>query len=114
MFALRVGTQPAYLTSWLPATIVIGIGIGLAFPVLGASAVSHLNPERYAVGSSVNQTARQIGGAIGVAILVVLVGTPKSSGEVLNNFHHLWFFSASMAAIAGIACIFLVKRRANS
>ena len=109
-FALRVGARPEYLTTWLPATLLIGLGIGLTFPVLGASAVSSLRPDRYAVGSAVNQTARQIGGAIGIAILVVLIGTPHSVGEALAHFRSLWFFAASMAAVAGLACAFLVRR----
>jgi NTE family protein len=106
-YALRIGTTPDYLTGWLPATLLGGLGIGLTFPVLGASAVSSLRADRYAVGSAVNQTARQIGGAIGIALLVVLVGTPHTTHEALENFHHLWFFCAAMAATSGVACLFL-------
>jgi len=111
MFALRVGAHPDYLAVWLPATIVLGLGIGLTFPVLGATAVSSLQASRYAVGSAVNQTARQVGGAIGIAILVVILGTPHSAVEALSNFRHLWFFSASMAAAAGLTCCFLARGR---
>jgi EmrB/QacA subfamily drug resistance transporter len=111
LFALRVGLHPEYLTCWLPATLVLGLGIGLTFPVLGATAVSSLQPERYAVGSAVNQTARQIGGAIGIAILVVILGTPLSVPDALVHFRHLWFFSASMAAVSGLACGFLAGGR---
>jgi EmrB/QacA subfamily drug resistance transporter len=111
MFALRVGLHPEYVTRWLPATIVLGLGIGLTFPVLGATAVSSLHPERYAVGSAVNQTARQVGGAIGIALLVVLLGTPHGVIQALHNFHRLWFFSASMAALSGLTCLFLAKSR---
>jgi EmrB/QacA subfamily drug resistance transporter len=111
MFALRVGAHPDYLAVWLPATIVLGFGIGLTFPVLGATAVSSLQASRYAVGSAVNQTARQVGGAIGIAILVVILGVPHSAAQALTNFQHLWFFSASMAAVAGITCLFLARGR---
>jgi EmrB/QacA subfamily drug resistance transporter len=111
LFALRVGLHPEYLTCWLPATIVLGLGIGLTFPVLGATAVSSLKIERYAVGSAVNQTARQVGGAIGIAILVVVLGTPHSALEALGNFRHLWFFAASMAAASGLTCCLLTKGR---
>jgi MFS family permease len=111
MFALRVGAHPDYLAVWLPATIVLGLGIGLTFPVLGATAVSSLQARRYAVGSAVNQTARQVGGAIGIAILVVILGTPHSAVEALSNFRHLWIFSASMAAAAGFTCCFLARGR---
>ena len=69
--------------------------------MLSAAAVSSLERERFAVGSAVNQTARQIGGALGVALLVVLLGTPSNENAALANFHHLWLFIAAMALAAG-------------
>ncbi|MHB1209577.1 MAG: MFS transporter [Acidimicrobiales bacterium] len=111
MFALRVGLHPEFLTRWLPATLVMGLGIGLTFPVLGATAVSSLTAERYAVGSAVNQTARQIGGALGVALLVVLLGAPQSALVALTRFQHLWFFCAAMAVASGVVSSFLVGSR---
>ena len=79
-YATRVGLQPDYVGIWLPATLITGLGIGLTFPVLSAAAVSSLHPERFAVGSAVNQTARQVGGAFGVALLVVILGRADRGG----------------------------------
>jgi hypothetical protein len=106
-YVWRVTVHPAYLADWLPGTLIVGLGIGFTFPVISAAAVSSLEPARYSVGSAVNQTARQIGGALGVAILVVLLGTPTSLDAALENFRHLWIFAASTAAIAGVICAFL-------
>jgi EmrB/QacA subfamily drug resistance transporter len=100
-YVWRVRLAPHYLTLWLPGTLIVGLGIGLTFPVLSAAAVSSLERERFAVGSAVNQTARQIGGALGVALLVVLLGTPSNENAALANFHHLWLFIAAMALAAG-------------
>ncbi len=110
-YVTRVGLTPEYLKIWLPGTLIVGLGIGLTFPVLSAAAVSSLEPARYAVGSAVNQTARQVGGALGVAILVVILGTPTSATEALSNFKHLWLYVASMAAFAGIICIGLSRAK---
>jgi EmrB/QacA subfamily drug resistance transporter len=99
-FALRVGAEPAYLTQWLPGTLLMGVGIGLTFPVLSAAAVSSLPPERFGVGSAVNQTARQVGGAIGVAILVAIVGEAESS--TLQSFQNVWWYAAGMAGLSGL------------
>ncbi len=107
----RVGLTPHYLSVWLPGTLIVGLGIGLTFPVISAAAVSSLEPSRYSVGSAVNQTARQVGGALGVAILVVILGTPTSAGQALQNFHHLWTYVAIMAAGAGVVAAFLGKPR---
>ena len=106
-YATRVGLRPDYLTVWLPGTLVIGLGIGLTFPVLSAAAVSSLHPERFAVGSAVNQTARQVGGALGVALLVVILGTPSGPAGALADFRHLWWFAAAMAVSSGLVCCLL-------
>jgi len=110
-YALRVGASRDYLTVWLPGTLVVGFGIGLTFPILSAAAVSSLHPERFAVGSAVNQTARQVGGALGVAVLVVILGTPSSPAQALGAFHHLWWFAAFMAGSSGLVCILLGASR---
>jgi EmrB/QacA subfamily drug resistance transporter len=106
-YVWRVHVNSEYSKEWLPGTLIVGLGIGLTFPVISAAAVSSLEPARYSVGSAVNQTARQIGGALGVAILVVILGTPTSLSVALENFRHLWIFAAATAAIAGVICAFL-------
>ncbi len=111
-YALEVGPHPDYVTQWLPATLLGGLGIGLTFPVLGAAAVSSLHPEHFAVGSAVNQTARQIGGAVGVAILVVILGTPHTLNAAMTSARHLWFYCALMAALSGVAALGIGRRTA--
>jgi EmrB/QacA subfamily drug resistance transporter len=100
-FALQVGPEPAYLAQWLPGTVLIGLGIGLTFPVLSAAAVASLPADRFGVGSAVNQTARQVGGSIGIALLVVILGVPATRDEALRNFQQLWFYAAGMATLSG-------------
>ena len=112
-YVWRVGLTPNYVKVWLPGTIIVGLGIGLTFPVISAAAVSSLEAKRYAVGSAVNQTARQVGGALGVAILIVILGTPTSAAAALRNFHHLWWYVASMAALAGSVATLLSPRQAT-
>jgi NTE family protein len=109
-YATHVGLRPDYLGTWLPGTVVVGLGIGLTFPVLSAAAVSSLPAPRFAVGSAVNQTARQIGGALGVALLVVILGAPPSASAALEHFHDLWWFAASTTVLAGIICTRLGPR----
>ncbi|MET0387905.1 MAG: DHA2 family efflux MFS transporter permease subunit [Polyangiales bacterium] len=100
-FAGMVSTEPAFLTIWLPGTLLIGLGIGLTFPVLSAAAVSSLPSDRFGVGSAVNQTARQVGGAIGVTILIALLGEPSDPHAALSAFDRVWCFAAAMAGLSG-------------
>jgi hypothetical protein len=101
-YVLRVGATPYYLAAWLPGTLIVGLGIGLSFPVLSAAAVSSLNPERFAIGSAVNQTSRQVGGSLGIAILVLLTGKATGLAEALVQFHHVWTFGAITSLGAGL------------
>jgi EmrB/QacA subfamily drug resistance transporter len=104
----RVGLHPDYLAEMLPGQLIAGLGIGLTFPILGAAAVSTLPVTRFSVGSAVGQTGRQIGGAIGVAILVVLLGTPHSPVEALAGFDRVWTYAAITAVAAALVCALLV------
>jgi MFS family permease len=101
-YVLRVGTTPAFLTEWLPGTLIVGLGIGLSFPVLSAAAVSSLSPERFAIGSAVNQTSRQVGGSLGIAILVLLTAKSADLAGTLAHFHHVWTFGAITSLGAGL------------
>jgi DHA2 family methylenomycin A resistance protein-like MFS transporter len=46
-----------------------GAGMGLAVPGLVAGATEALGPDRAGIASAVNNTSRQVGGAIGVALI---------------------------------------------
>ena len=99
---LNVDAAPAYLAHWLPGTLIVGLGIGLTFPVLSAAAVSSLPSGRFAVGIALNQTARQIGGAIGIAVLVMILGTRPGAADAVTRFHHLWAYGAGTALLSGL------------
>jgi EmrB/QacA subfamily drug resistance transporter len=108
-YVLRVTPTPEYLTAWLPGTLIVGVGVAFTFPVLSAAAVSSLPAPRFAVGSAVNQTARQIGGALGIAVLVGLVGTQRQLADPIDGFHQLWAFGAFTALLSGLVGAFIPR-----
>ena len=48
----------------------LGAGLALALPVAAAVAISNADPDRVGIGAGVATMARQLGGAIGLAVLV--------------------------------------------
>ncbi len=58
----------------------LGVGLALALPVAAAVAISSADPERVGIGAGVATMARQLGGAIGLAILVPL-GAQIAAGD---------------------------------
>jgi EmrB/QacA subfamily drug resistance transporter len=112
LYIRMVTTAPAYLWHWLPASLFVGLGVALTFPVLSAAAVSGLPADRFGIGGAINQTARQLGAVLGVALLVAILGTPISQADVLDRFRHAWLLSA-FAAFASAAISSAHARRVN-
>jgi hypothetical protein len=71
--------------------------------------VAALPPARLATGSGVLAMSRQLGIAIGVAILIAIFGHPAAS-EALTHFHHGWWF-ISAASLAGAIAALAIGRR---
>jgi MFS family permease len=78
-----------------------GIGIGLAFPTLGAAAVRDIADDRFATASAVNAAFRQVGAVLGTAILVAIVGDPQTLPEALSASDGAYLFAAIAALLSG-------------
>jgi len=65
---MRMEPDSSYATLWWNFGM-LGIGFGLMISPLAAAVLSATPPQRAGLGSSVNNTSRQVGGALGVAVL---------------------------------------------
>jgi len=108
-FLLVPGVEPSYAAHWLPGLLLTGTSVGLVLPSLAGAAVSKLPAQHYAVGSAVNQATRQIGGVIGVAITVLLLGR----GVVQrSDFDAVYGLHIGLALITAVLCAFVNTRPA--
>ncbi len=103
-FIERVGTSPEFLSEWLPGIVLLGIGAGTLFPNLSGAAVASAPGESFATATGLNSVSRQVGAALGVAIVVAIIGTP-SPLQALAAFDDAWKFGAACLFIAGIGCL---------
>jgi hypothetical protein len=113
MFATRTGATPDYLTEILPWQILTGAGVGLSFAAWGSAAVAELPPSRFATGSAISSTSRQIGAVLGIAILVAVLGTPRPE-DAVATFHTAWYLMAIPSATAGLLALALGRVRARN
>ncbi len=110
--ALSVGQTPHYATEILPGWLIGGIGVGLALPTILSSATADLPPARAATGSAVVNMNRQIGTALGVSLVVALLGTPVGYSAAHSAFQHVWWALAAVAVLAALAAPGMTPRRA--
>lgn len=99
----RIGTSPEYASAFLPGMVIGGAGVGLVIPSLTSAATAALPAHRFATGSAVLAMSRQIGVALGVAVLVAVIGTPASSSEAVTSFHDGYAFMIAAAVAAAFA-----------
>lgn len=107
--AAGLSTSPAYWSTFLPAWILAGIGVGLASPNLVAAATSAAPSALGSTASGVVSMARQVGIAVGVAILVGVVG---SGAPDLDRARAAWLVVAGTCALAALAALAAVAMEA--
>ena len=101
--ALLDGT-PDYAGSFLPGFLLGGIGVGLVLGPLPAAATMSLPPDRFATGTAVFGMARQLGSAIGVAVLVALLAD-AAPAQLFSHLQRGWWFALGTGVAAGLLAL---------
>lgn len=101
-FYLRAGSTPDYLGTWLPGLMLTGTAVGMVLPSLSGAAVARLAPARFGVGSAVNQAVRQMGGVLGVAATVALVG---HANPQIAEFRSLYATHVALSLLTALLCL---------
>lgn len=107
----RVGRTPDFLGEWLPGQLLQGVGVGATLPLLGSAAVARLTAgASYATAAAVVSSTRQVGAVLGVALLVVVIGTPTPATADVS-LRRGWVFAAICFAVVAVTACFLGRNR---
>ena len=101
----RIESAPDWATVLLPATLLVGIGIGLAFPALNVQATTGIAAHEQGIAGALFQTSNQIGAALVLGIVsavVVSKGGDSSSGASLLAAYRDGLYVVSAVAGAGL------------
>jgi EmrB/QacA subfamily drug resistance transporter len=114
----RVPVDGSYFVDVLPSTLLIGAGVGVAFPALMTLAMSGATPEDAGLASGLVNTTAQVGAALGLAVLATVSATRTESlladgeavNEALTGGYRLAFIIAAGLVVAAIAVAATVLR----
>ncbi|MDF3281289.1 DHA2 family efflux MFS transporter permease subunit [Gordonia sp. N1V] len=114
LISLSISSTPAYATALLPGWLIGGVGVGLALPAILSSATADLPATQSATGSAVVNMSRQIGMALGVSVLVAIIGSPVGYDAVHAVFQHAWWTLAVVAPAGAITALGMTPRQVGS
>jgi EmrB/QacA subfamily drug resistance transporter len=123
---LRLTPDSSYVADLLPGIMLTSIGMGLVFVPVTLIATSGVPADDAGLASGLFNTAQQIGGALGLAVLTTLATTrtedelaslgrqPSDADRaeaLVSGFRVTWAASAILLATGGLLLIALLRRR---
>ncbi|HEY9310774.1 MFS transporter [Williamsia sp.] len=112
---LLIGEDSSWAAT-LPGLIIIGIGVGVGSPPLVAVALASVEPQYTGVAAGTVTMGRQLGYALGVAVLGSVFATVAGSSRPADVSDHIdglqaaWIVAGIVAVVVGIITIIILKK----
>ena len=103
-YGVGTGSSPWRL---VPSLVLAGVATGLLNALLGREAVASVEPDRAAMGSGANNTARYFGAAVGITLFVVVA---THVGPDLTAGWNVAILVSAAITLAGAAVVALAGR----
>ena len=120
-FSQVPGTGGSFAADVLGPSILAAIGLGFAFVPVTIAAVSGTEPREAGLASGLINTAQQVGGALGLAILATIAnsrtqslvhaGVHNTSVALTKGFDRAFLVGAGFAVAGAILAAFLISSR---
>ncbi len=117
----QVSTHGSFLSDVLGPSLLAAIGLGLSFVPVTIAAVTGTRPHEAGLASGLVNTAQQVGGALGLAILATVANTRTkdllaagghSHAEALTSgFERAFLVGAGFALVGAVLTMVLISSR---
>jgi EmrB/QacA subfamily drug resistance transporter len=105
-FYREFGSEPRYLELLLPVNLISGVAIGAVLTALSSAAATSVPPTRFAAGTGLVITARQFGGALGIAAMAAIL----TAGQGLTALLDVALFCGIAAGAAALPGLVMFER----
>ncbi|MFJ3880098.1 MFS transporter [Streptomyces sp. NPDC090077] len=114
----RLRADGSYLADVLGPSVLVAAGLGAAFVLLTGLAVDGVPPRDAGLAGGLVNTTRQVGGAIGLAVLTTLAGSVTAGASrglpgpeaLAAGFRTAFAVSAAVIAVTAALALFLTRR----
>ena len=109
VWVFGVDDTPDFWSLYLVGLVIFGLGAGMVGIVVTNAALTDLPDQDLGMGNAVFQTIRRMGGAIGVAIAVALLG--GRTNESVDAFRNVWLLIAGGYFFSAVVILPYPKKR---
>lgn len=113
LFAVIIAPDAPY-TAQLPALMIGGIGMALYFAPAASLVMSSVRPAEQGIASGANNSLREVGGALGVAVLASVFSAQGGYGSAQSftdgTVPAVWI-GAGAVVLAAVAALLIPGRR---
>ena len=107
----QVSASGSFLGDVLFPSLVVAVGMGLAFVPLTIAALSGIDESESGLASGLMATAQQVGQAVGLAILAGVATTAAPTPQALTDgFQDAFLVAAGFALIAALAATLIIRQ----
>jgi hypothetical protein len=108
---LRAGETAEVLTVWLPAAMLAGLTNAVCFPGVNSAAAKVAPSHAFGVTAGIVQTIIRVGGAIGTALGIALVGDVAQEQQGVDAFDTAFVVLAGVGLLAALCMLTLATAR---
>ncbi len=116
----QVTPDGSYFRELFPGLLLIGVGLGFSFVPISIAALGGITHSEAGLASGLINTSQQIGGALGLALLVT-VATSRTDGllasetarpaALTDGFSLAFWVGVAIAAVSLLATLLVIRRR---
>ncbi|MGC5343328.1 MFS transporter [Streptomyces sp. DT171] len=115
LFAATARADGSFLYSVLGPSLVASVGVGMCFVPLGTAATTDVAVAETGMASGLLNTSRQIGGSLGLAILVTVAAQVTDGGtgpaDLASGYAAAFWVCAGLLAVGALAALLLLPAR---
>ena len=118
-YLTQISVNGSYLVDLLPGFLLVGVGIGFSFVPVSIAALAGVTDRQAGLASGLINTSQQIGGALGLAVLVTIANTRREElldqgselKDALTSGFGLAFWGATAFALIAFVATLVAMRR---
>jgi EmrB/QacA subfamily drug resistance transporter len=120
----RIGAESSYVSEVLPSMLLMSFGLAAVFVPASSTALVGVEPHDAGIASAVLNTAQQVGGSLGLAVLTTIFAstvsgyfddhdpaTTNPNDAFISGYHAAFLTAAVIFALALVVTLFLIRAK---